>query len=126
MDLRHRTRIGEQISSPFRQLMWGRGYDHNYVVDGQPGILRPAARAWAKQSGITMTMETTLPGIQFYTANYLTQRAGKGGAKYAPRHAFCLETQFFPDSPNQPSFPSAILQAGKEYDHTTRLVFSTF
>jgi aldose 1-epimerase len=56
----------------------------------------------------------------------LTQRTGKGGAKYAPRHAFCLETQFFPDSPNQPSFPSSILQAEKEYDHTTRLVFSTF
>lgn len=72
-----------------------------------------------------MSTETTLPGIQFYTANFIEQgRPGKGGTVYGPHHAFCLETQSFPDSPNQPRFPSCILRAGERYDHTTRYVFS--
>jgi aldose 1-epimerase len=124
MDLRRPAPIGAQIDAPFQQLEWGRGYDHNYVLDGQAGTLRPAARAWSQKNGIAMTVETTLPGIQLYTANFLTEREGKDGAKYAPRHAFCLETQFFPDSPNHPNFPTSILRAGEQYDHTTRFVFS--
>ena len=72
-----------------------------------------------------MQVETTLPGIQFYTANYLEQgRAGKRGAVYGPRHGFCLETQFYPDSPNQPQFPTSILKAGEIFEQETRFVFS--
>ena len=124
MDLRTPTPLGAHIEEPFVQLVQARGYDHNYVVDGQVGTLRPAARVYCRETGIEMTAETTLPGVQLYTANYLDEgRRGKTGAVYAPRHAFCLETQFFPDSPNQPSFPSAILKAGEKFDHTTRFSF---
>lgn len=126
MDLRSPTPIGAHIGDPFQQLEWGSGYDHNYVVDGPSGSLRPAAWARSVASGIVLQVDTTLPGLQFYTANFLEAgRRGKEGAVYAPRHAFCLETQFFPDSPNQPAFPSAILRAGEDYDHTTRFRFST-
>ena len=126
MDLRSPTPIGAHIEDPFQQLEWGRGYDHNYVVDGPFGLLRPAAWARSAASGIALQVDTTLPGLQFYTANFLEAgRRGKEGAVYAPRHAFCLETQFFPDSPNQPAFPSAILRAGEHYDHITRFCFST-
>ncbi len=124
MDLRTPTSIGAQIHQPFRQLILGNGYDHNYVVDGPMGTLRPAAWTHCPETGITMETETTLPGLQFYTANFIpAHRRGKGGALYGPRHAFCLETQFFPDSPNQPAFPSAVLKAGEHYDHTTQFTF---
>jgi len=124
MDLRVPTAIGAHIGEAFQQLLWGRGYDHNYVLDGPAGTLRPAAKACSAKSGIAMEVETTLPGLQFYTANFIEDGwPGKGGAVYGPRHGFCLETQFFPDSPNQPGFPSAILTAGAEYDHTTRFSF---
>ena len=125
MDLRTPTPIGAHIGDDFEQLKLGHGYDHNYVVDGPMGTLRPAARAFSPKTGIAMEVETTLPGVQLYTANFLEEGCpGKGGAVYGPRHAFCLETQFFPDSPNQPAFPSALLRAGERYDHTTRFSFS--
>lgn len=126
MDLRRPTPIGAHIGEPFQQLIWGHGYDHNFVVDGPLGTLRPAARVLCRRTGIELAVDTTLPGIQLYTANFLDQgRLGKAGAKYGPRHAFCLETQFFPDSPNRPAFPSSILKAGEHYDHTTRFSFRT-
>lgn len=125
MDLTRPGPIGARIGEPFSQLVLGRGYDHNYVVDGSVGQPRPAAWARCAATGIIMETETTLPGVQFYTANYLEDgRRGKGGAVYGPRHAFCLETQFFPDSPNHPAFPSCILRAGERYDHTTCYRFS--
>ncbi|MGI5962503.1 MAG: aldose epimerase family protein [Lawsonibacter sp.] len=124
MDLRQPTPIGAHIDDSFPQLVLGRGYDHNYVVDGQAGTLRPAARVYSPQTGITLTVDTTSPGVQFYTANYLNQgRAGKGGACYGPRHAFCLETQFFPDSPNQHAFPSCLLHPGVPRQDVTRFSF---
>lgn len=124
MDFRIPRAIGERVEEPFLQLQQARGYDHSYVIDGLQGTLRPAAEAVSSQTGIRLRAETTLPGMQFYSANYLTERKGKGGTLYAPRHAFCLETQFFPDSPNQPAFPSTILKAGERFDHTTRFLFS--
>ena len=125
MDLRTPTPKGAYIGEDFQQLIWGRGYDHNFAVDGQAGTLRPAARASSARSGVVMEVETTNPGIQLYTANFIEEgRPGKGGAVYGPRHAFCLETQHFPDSPNQPSFPSAVLKAGEKYDQTTIFRFS--
>ncbi|MBQ7344787.1 MAG: galactose mutarotase [Oscillospiraceae bacterium] len=125
MDLRIPTTIGKHIHEPFHQLIDARGYDHNYVVDGPIGLLRPAAVACAPSTGITMRVETTLPGVHFYTANYLPQgRMGKGGCAYGPRHGFCLETQAFPNAPNEPSFPSAVLEAGTSYDHRTVFCFT--
>lgn len=125
MDLTRPTPIGAHLDEPFPQLELGHGYDHNFVIDGPMGQLRPAAWARCAATGIVMETETTLPGVQFYTANFLeTGRKGKGDAVYGPRHAFCLETQFFPDSPNQPGFPSCILRAGGRYDHTTCYRFS--
>lgn len=125
MDLRLPTKIRAHIDDTFEQLQFGHGYDHNYVLDGPIGSLHPAARAYSPQTGITMDVDTTLPGVQLYTANFLEEgRAGKNGAVYGPRHAFCLETQFFPDSPNQSAFPSTLLRAGERYDHMTRFSFS--
>lgn len=123
MDFTVPTPLGERVDDDFDQLTQARGYDHSYVVDGEMGVLRPAAEVVSPKTGIKLTVKTTLPGVQLYTANYLTDRAGKDGARYAPRYAFCLETQFFPDSPNQPAFPSAILRAGEKFDHTTCFFF---
>lgn len=125
MDLRALTPIRANIAVPFSQLVQAKGFDHNYVVDGRPGTLRPAARAYASKSGIVMDVDTTLPGIQLYTANYVEEgRPGKNGAHYGPRHAFCLETQFFPDSPNHPAFPSCVLKAEERREDVTRYIFS--
>lgn len=124
LDLRQLTPIGAHVDDPFPQLVMAKGYDHNFVLNGPQEGLRPAALAWSPKSGVTMAVDTTLPGLQFYSANYLVPGSvGKGGAVYGPRHAFCLETQFFPDSPNQPAFPSAVLRAGEAFDHTTVLRF---
>ena len=126
MDFQTPTPIGAHINEAFHQLLYARGYDHNYVLSGGAGKLHPVAQAYASATGITMQAETTLPGVHFYTANYLPHgRTGKGGCTYAPRHGFCLETQLFPDAPNQPNFPTAVLQAGEEYEHTTKFSFST-
>lgn len=119
MDFRRPTPLGQRVDDPFPQLVQAKGYDHNYVIDGEMGRLRPAAAAFSPRTGIVLEVDTTLPGVQLYTANYLTERGGKGGARYAPRHAFCLETQFFPDSPNHPGFPSVVLRPGERYDHRT-------
>ena len=123
MDLTAPLPFSAHIDDPFDQLLWGRGYDHNYVLDGEQGVLHPAARVYAAKTGITLSASTSLPGMQLYTANWLTDRKGKGGAHYAPRHAFCLETQFFPDSPNKTEFPSCILKAGAPFHHETRFTF---
>lgn len=123
MDLRTPLPFSAHLDDDFDQLVWGRGYDHNYVLDGELGVLHPAAQVRAEESGITLTAATTLPGMQLYTANWLTDRKGKGGAHYAPRHAFCLETQFFPDSPNKPEFLSCILRAGQPFHHETHFTF---
>ena len=125
MDLRALTPIGTHIDEPFQQLEWGHGYDHNFVVDGQPGAMRPAAMARSRATGVVMEVETDSPGVQLYTANFVEDgRKGKGGAAYGFRHAFCLETQHFPDTPNRPNFPSATLKAGERYRQTTRFRFS--
>lgn len=131
MDLRTLQPIGEHISDPFEQLTLAGGYDHNWAIDGWDGTgrqaaLLPAARAWSPDTGILMEVLTTLPGIQFYAGNFLGGcPTGKGGAVYANRYGFCLETQYFPDSPNHPNFPSAVLRAGEEYHSKTVYRFGT-
>ncbi|MDL2218432.1 galactose mutarotase [Christensenellaceae bacterium OttesenSCG-928-M15] len=123
MDFMKSTRMGARINEAFEQLLYGAGYDHNWVVDGKAGALRPAAKVYCPSTGIVMEVKTTMPGIQFYTGNHLDGcPPGKGGAAYHKRSAFCLETQFFPNSPNQRGFPQPILRAGGVWEHTT--VFS--
>ncbi|MGQ9672785.1 MAG: aldose epimerase family protein [Candidatus Aminicenantales bacterium] len=101
------------------------GYDHNFVLRGEAGTLRLAARVYEPTSGRVMEIYTTEPGIQFYGGNFLDGTIiGKGGQAY-PKHAgFCLETQHFPDSPNQPNFPSTILRPGQKYTSLTVHKFS--
>lgn len=125
MDFRSPAAIGARIGQPFRQLELCSGYDHNWVVEGDPGTLRPAAVLEGAESGIRMEVETTLPGIQFYAGNYMAGcPAGKGGAEYGRRDAVCLETQFFPDTPNRPEFPQCVLRPGEAWEHETVFRFS--
>ena len=120
MDLRQACRIGDHVDDDFPQLIMAGGYDHNWVIDGPFGTLRPAAAAWCEETGITMEVLTTMPGVQFYTANFLEGCPdGKDGALYGNRSAFCLETQYYPDSPHHENFPSPILRAGEIYRHKT-------
>ena len=119
-DFRKPLAIGARIDAADEQIRFGGGYDHNFVVRGAPGTLRLAARAVEKKSGRQLEVFTTEPGVQFYTGNFLDGKTlGKAGKPYVKRGAFCLETQHYPDSPNQPAFPSAVLRPGQVYRHTT-------
>jgi aldose 1-epimerase len=120
LDFRTPTAIGARIGQDDPQLRFGKGYDHNWVVDGSAGTLRLAARVRDPRSGRVMEVRTTEPGIQFYSGNFLDGTiVGKGGTPYLHRAGFCLETQHFPDSPNHPDFPSTVLRPGQEYRSTT-------
>lgn len=102
------------------QPIGGREYDHNWAISGWDGGLRPAARAWSPDTGIRLEVLTTMPGVQFYTGNFLDGcPRGKGGARYGKHGALCLETQYYPDSPNHAGFPSAVLTAGAVYESRT-------
>ncbi len=126
MDFRSPTPIGLRIHQEDEQLRFGRGYDHNWAVDGPAGTLRTAAVVESRESGIRMEVRTDLPGIQFYTANGLAGNpAGKGGAVYRNRDAFCLETQYFPDSIHHPDFIQPILPGGKVWTSQTVYSFQT-
>lgn len=119
--------IGSRIDADDEQLRFAGGYDHNFVIDrGEEDSLVLAARVQETTSGRVMEVLTTEPGVQFYTGNFLDgSLSGKGGAVYEQRTGFCLETQHFPDSPNQPEFPSTILRPGEEYRSSTVFRFST-
>ena len=122
-DFRQPHAIGARINLPNPQLLTGSGYDHNFVLNGSGFKL--SARAYSPRSGRVLTEYTTEPGVQFYSANFLTGKLrGKGGKLYARRGAFCLEAQHFPDSPNQPSFPTTELKPGETYRQTTVYAFS--
>jgi aldose 1-epimerase len=112
--------IGERIDQQDQQLIVGRGYDQNYVLNKKPGELSLAARADEPTSGRVMEVWTTEPGLQFYSGNFLDGTdKGKGGTPYNFRTAFCLEAQHFPDSPNHPDFPSVVLKPGEVYTQKT-------
>lgn len=119
MDFTTAKPIGRDINAAYDQLRWAGGFDHNWCIDGAPGTLRPAAQIHCEATGITLTCETTQPGIQFYSGNYLKGQTGKGGAHYHPRDAFCLETQHYPCAVNRPEFPSIILHPGESYHEVT-------
>lgn len=105
------------------------GYDHNFVLRDAGGRVRPAARVASSQSGLSMEVRTNQPGVQFYTGNYLsTNLTGKGGAVYERHHAFCLETQVFPDAVNRqgmPGWPPVVLNPGEAYHHEVSYAFSS-
>src|SRR5579864_4058758 len=119
-DFTNLTAIGARIEQDDQQLKLGRGYDHNWVLNNEKaGSLIMAAQAYDPHSGRLLEVSTTEPGLQFYTGNFLDGIRGKEGKVYNRRYAFCLETQHFPDSPNHPEFPSAVLKAGQPYRSTT-------
>ncbi|MEM1228497.1 MAG: aldose epimerase family protein [Planctomycetota bacterium] len=121
-DFRVAKTIGRDIEIENQQLAFGLGYDHNFVLSGSPGRegLTLAARVTEPTSGRTLEVHTTEPGIQFYCGNFLDGRlVGKSGRPYQHRSGFCLETQHFPDSPNQDAFPTTILRPGERYESTT-------
>lgn len=124
MDFTTGHAIGRDIGADFQQLIWGNGYDHNYVVDREgPGLVR-AARLESEKTGIWMECSTTQPGIQIYTGNYLQDAdLAKPGFVHAPRAAVCLETQHFPCALSRPNFPSILLRPGRLLRENTVYAF---
>ncbi len=122
-DFRMSKSVGRDIQAKHPLLTQSSGYDHNFVLSGTPGVLRAVAKLRAPQSGRTLEVMTTEPGLQLYTANHLSGVKGKYGCTYNKRDALCLETQKFPDSPNRPEFPTATLKPGKTWRSTTVFKF---
>ena len=127
LDFRTATSIGARLRDPHPQLVLAQGYDHNWVIrPGTPGALAEAAHIHDPVSGRTLTCLTTHPGLQFYTGNFLDgSKRGSAGTLYRQTDGFTLETQHFPDSPNQPGFPSTLLSPGQTYRHSTEFHFHT-
>ncbi|MEQ1642752.1 MAG: aldose epimerase family protein [Pyrinomonadaceae bacterium] len=124
-DFRKPTAIGDRINMADQQLEWGKGYDHNWVLNKKGNALTIAASVYERSSGRMMNVLTTEPGMQFYSGNFLDGAIkGKGGQDYPYRSGFCLEAQHFPDSPNKPKFPSTLLKPGQKYLQTTIYQFS--
>jgi len=124
-DFREPHTLGERINSDYEQIVTGLGYDHSYALNKTGFELSFAASAYEKESGRLMEVFTTHPGMQLYTGNFLNDgNHGKEGAVYDYRNGFCMETQHFPDSPNQPDFPTAVLNPEEEYKHQTIFKFS--
>ena len=125
-DFRKATAIGARIDQNDEQLKLGKGYDHNYVLNGAGGRPSLAARVEEPTSGRVLEVLTDQPGVQFYTGNFLDGSIkGKGGMTYGHRSGLCLETQHFPDSPNKPNFPSTVLKPGQRFHSTTIFRFRT-
>lgn len=125
LDFRAPVAIGERINADDEQLKFGMGYDHNYVVNRSDNGLVRAAKVVSPQTGRVLEAWTTEPGMQFYCGNFLDgSNVGKGGAVYRHRNGFCLETQHFPDTPNQPGFPLTLLRPGETYHTKTVYRFS--
>ncbi|MDD3832375.1 MAG: galactose mutarotase [Oscillospiraceae bacterium] len=125
MDFRTPHKIGERINDDYTMLKYAGGYDHNYSVRGPLGTLRDTASCYDEQSGISLKLRTTLPGVQLYTGNIIMNIPGKDGAVYQRNGGFCLETQYFPDAVNHPSFEQPIILPGEPYHHITTITFET-
>ena len=124
MDFTQPTVIGERVEEDFEALKLANGYDHAWILNKSGGV-RPAARVIDPKSGRVMDVSTDAPAIHFYGGNFLDGRAiGRGGIAHARRTAFALETENYPDAPNQPSFPSAVLRPDEKYSHTLIFKFS--
>ena len=126
-DFRRPTRVAERIRDGVPQLLLARGYDHNFILDGGPdAALCAAARLADPGSGRVLEIATTEPAVQFYSGNFLDGRLrGAGGVAYRQGDGLCLETQHYPDSPNQPEFPSTQLRPGQTFTSSTLHRFST-
>jgi aldose 1-epimerase len=125
MDFRISTQIALRINDDYEQLKYGRGYNHNWVLNNYDLKTKKVAALYEPDTGRFLEVLTDQPGLQFYSGNYLDGTIkGKGGIKYQYRTGLCLETQHFPDSPNNPSFPSVILTPGEIYRQTTIYKFS--
>lgn len=119
LDLRQGAVLEDRLGDPF--LAWAKGYDHNMVLDGGEA---PAAELYCPRTGIALEMQTTLEGMQLYTAGGMSPRAGKGGVMYGPSWGVCLETQHFPDAIHHSNFPSPVLRVGGTYCETTSYRFT--
>ena len=124
-DFRTPTAIGARIDADNEQLKFGKGYDHNWVINKPAGQLGLMARVEESTSGRVMEVFSTEPGLQFYSGNFLDGSiTGKGGQVYKHRYGFCMEPQHYPDSPNKPNFPSVELKPGVTYHNTIIYKFS--
>jgi aldose 1-epimerase len=124
-DFRKATEIGSRIDQDNEQLKFGRGYDHNFVLNHPGDLSAIAAKVEDPGSGRILEVHTDQPGIQFYTGNFLDGTVSGIGGTFAHRSALCLETQHYPDSPNQPNFPSTVLRKGQRFHSTTIFQFRT-
>ena len=126
MDFTTSTAIGARVNTATEQLKFGKGYDHCWVLNQvKPNTLTLAARVYEPTTGRVLEITTTEPGIQFYCGNFLDgTNIGKNGKPYNFRNGFALETQHYPDSPNQPTFPSTVIKPDKTYKSTTIFAFS--
>ncbi|MGN6616084.1 MAG: aldose epimerase family protein [Ilyomonas sp.] len=126
LDFTKPTTIGERINDNNEQLKFGKGYDHNFILNKSGDSLNHAATVVGDRSGIVMDIYTEEPGLQFYSGNFMQgKNTFKAGSKDDFRTAFAMETQHFPDSPNEPSFPSTVLKPGETYHTETVYKFST-
>ena len=127
MDFRKPEKIGARIDLDDPQLKFGGGYDHNWVINKPAGQLGLAATVREPVTGRVMEVLTTEPAFQFYTGNFLDERLrGKGGLVYKKRSGLCIEPQHYPDSPNQPEFPTTVLKPGQIYSNSIIYRFSRF
>ncbi|MBD3225171.1 MAG: galactose-1-epimerase [Caldithrix sp.] len=125
MDFRQPTAIGSRIDTDYEQLEYGKGYDHNWVLNDVDGTLKLQTTLYDPQSGRFMEISTVEPGMQFYSGNFLDGSIiGKNGQAYELHDGLCLEPQHFPDAPNQPDFPSTELRPGETYQSTSVYRFS--
>ena len=123
MDFRSKKAVGKDIEEEYEALLYGKGYDHNWVLNNH-GNFAKVAEMTADLSGITMEVYTDLPGVQIYSGNFLAEEPGKRGAIYRHRQGICFETQYFPDAVHHENFPSSICKAGEVYQTTTGYKFS--
>ena len=122
MDFTSEKAIGAEIEADFEQLKLTGGYDHNFILDGGDGE-KVAAELYSPDTGIAMTVRTTMPGVQFYSGNVLDGPVGKSGVPYETNMGLCLETQYFPNAMSCPHFPSPVLHKGALYAHDTSFTF---
>ncbi len=125
MDFTVEKYIDQDIDAEYEPLKFADGYDHNWVLNHEKGKLSLSATAKDEKSGRILEVYTDLPGIQFYTGNFLPEETGKDHAIYGKRHGYCFETQYFPDAVNKPQFASPILKSGDIYKTTTIYKFKT-
>lgn len=122
-DFRNSKKIGSDIYKDNIQLKTAKGYDHNFVLSLDRSYKKDIIEAFCEETGIGLTCSTDMPGVQLYTASCLNEPCGKGGKPLTQYAAFCLETQFFPNSPNEPSFPSCIIKANEKFNSVTEYRF---